>query len=308
MTRSSGHRVLLLGAAGFIGRHLAAYLADAGNSVIAATRQPARFDHPLIQNVVERWDEAAQFARWLPGCGAVIHAASSSTPGSSEARPQLDGNLRTTLAMIEALQETPSCRALFFSSGGTLYGDRDTPAVETDPLRPRSYHGAGKAAAEHFIHAWATQYEGTAILLRPSNVFGPGQPARRGFGIIPAAFECALYEQPLRIWGDGSSVRDYLYVDDLLSLCTAALNADHASGAHVYNAASGEAVRLATLLDHIDDITGRPIQRIYDPARRVDVRSIVADSEAARAMFGWTPHTSLVKGLQRTWQWYSTKP
>lgn len=308
MTRTSGHRVFLLGAAGFIGRHLARHLADAGNTVIAATRQPAEFDHPRIQNVVERWEESAQFANLLPQCSAVIHAASSSTPGSSDARPQLDGNLRTTLAMIEALQETPSCRVLFFSSGGTLYGDRDTPALESDPLRPRSYHGAGKAAAEHFFHAWATQYEGTAIVLRPSNVFGPGQPARLGFGIIPAAFACALSGRPLRIWGDGSSVRDYLYIDDLLALCVAALGANLVPGAHVYNAASGEAVGLDALLDRIDAVTGKPILRIHEPARRVDVRSILADTGAARAAFGWTPNTPLDEGLQRTWQWYCTRP
>jgi len=308
MTRTTGHSVFLLGAAGFIGRHLALHLADAGNTVIAATRHPVEFDHSRIRNVVDRWDEVSQFANWLPKCTAAIHAASSSTPGSSDARPQLDGNLRTTLAMIEALQETPSCRVLFFSSGGTLYGDRDTPAIETDPLRPRSYHGAGKAAAEHFFQAWATQYQGTAIVLRPSNVFGPGQPARKGFGIIPAAFECALHGQPLRIWGDGWSVRDYLYIDDLLALCATALDADQAPGTHVYNAASGEAVGLDALLDHIEVVTGKPILRIHEPARRVDVRSIIADSGAAQRAFGWTPHTSLDEGLQRTWQWYCTKP
>jgi UDP-glucose 4-epimerase len=297
----------VLGAAGFIGRHLALHFANAGNTVIAATRHPAEFDHPRIQSVVERWDEAAQFARWLPGCRAAVHAASSSTPGSSDARPQLDGNLRTTLAMIEALQEAPSCRVLFFSSGGTLYGDRATPAIETDPLRPRSYHGAGKAAAEHFLHAWATQYEGTVTMLRPSNVFGPGQSARKGFGIIPAAFECALHGQPLRIWGDGSSVRDYLYIDDLLALCAGVLDAKPAPGAYVYNAASGEAIRLDALLDRIEAVTGRTFQRILEPARRVDVHSIVSDARAARDSFNWTPGVPLTTGLERTWQWYCTR-
>lgn len=307
MTPTSGHSVFVLGAAGFIGRHLALHFANAGNTVIAATRRPAEFDHPRIQNVVARWDEAAQFAHWLPECSAAIHAASSSTPGSSDARPQLDGNLRTTLAMIEALQEAPSCRVLFFSSGGTLYGDRDTPAIETDPLRPRSYHGAGKAAAEHFLQAWATQYEGRVTMLRPSNVFGPGQPAREGFGIIPAAFECALHGQPLRIWGDGSSMRDYLYIDDLLALCAGVLDADSAPGAYVYNAASGEAIRLDALLDRIEAVTGRTFQRILEPARRVDVHSIVSDARAARESFNWTPGVPLATGLERTWQWYRTR-
>lgn len=302
----SDDAIFLLGAGGFIGRRLAERFANAGVPVIAATRHPAQFEHPAIQNVVAPWDDRAQFAQWLPRCRAIVHAASSSTPGSSAAQPQLDGNLRTTLAVVEALQETPACRLLFLSSGGTLYGDRQAPAREDDPLRPRSYHGAGKAAAEHFLHAWATQYGGTAVLLRPSNVYGPGQSARRGFGIIPTALDCALHGTPLSIW-DGSTVRDYLYVDDLLDLCAATLTHSFEPGAHVFNAAFGEGVTLNALIDRIDAVTGRPIERRYEAARRVDVHTITADTTAARSTFGWSPAIDLDEGLHRTWQWYSTQ-
>ncbi|MCC8362495.1 NAD-dependent epimerase/dehydratase family protein [Lysobacter sp. A6] len=298
--------IFLLGAGGFIGRHLAGRFAQAGIPVIAATRQPTAFDHPGIRNVVAPWDDREQFAQWLPQCRAIVHAASSSTPGSSAAKPQLDGNLRTTLAMIEALQDTPACRLLFLSSAGTLYGDREAPAREDDPLRPRSYHGAGKAAAEHFVHAWATQYGGTAVLLRPSNVYGPGQPARRGFGIIPAAFDCALHGTPLTIF-DGSTVRDYLYIDDFMALCDATLDAPLDGGAHVFNAAYGEGVSLDTLIDRIDAVTGRAIERRYQAARRVDIHTITADTTAARSTFPWSPAITLDEGLRRTWQWFSTQ-
>ena len=298
--------IFLLGAGGFIGRHLAGRFANAGIPVVAATRQETAFDHPNIRNVVAAWDDYAQFAHWLPQCRAIVHAASSSTPGSSAAQPQLDGNLRTTLAMIEALQDTPACRVLFLSSGGTLYGDREAPAREDDPLRPRSYHGAGKAAAEHFLRAWATQYGGTAVMLRPTNVYGPGQPARHGFGIIPTAFDCALHGTPLPIW-DGSTVRDYLYVDDLLTLCAATLERPLDAGAHVFNAAFGEGIALDALIDRIDAATGCPIERRYEAARRVDVHTITADNTAARATFGWSPAIALDEGLRRTWQWFSTR-
>lgn len=299
--------VFLLGAGGFIGRHLASRLASAGREVIAATRHPVAFAHPAIRNVVRSWDERAQFAEWIARCGAVVHAASSSTPGSSAAQPQLEGNLRTTLALIEALQDSPSCRLLFLSSGGTLYGDRDSPAREDHPLRPRSYHGAGKIAAEVFIQAWARQYEGTAVVLRPTNIYGPGQPPRQGFGIIPAALDCALHGQALTIWGDGSAVRDYLYIDDFLALCEAALAQGLDPGAHVFNAACGEPVSLAALLDRIEAITGRGIERRHQPARRVDIHSITADNSAARSTFHWSPAIDLDEGLRRTWQWFSTR-
>ncbi len=298
--------VLILGAAGFIGRHLAEAIASSGRTVIAATRQAATFKHPLIRNVAASFDSADGFKSLLADSCAIVHAASVSTPSSSAAQPQLDGNLRTTLALIEALQACPDRRLLYLSSGGTLYGDRDRSAREDDPLRPRSYHGAGKAAAEHFVHAWSMQYGGTAIVLRPSNVYGPGQFPRHGFGIIPTAFQCARDGKPLTIWGDGSTLRDYLYVDDLVSLCHASLSHDLPTGTHVFNAAHGEGVSLNALLDAIDATTSLPLQREYQETRRVDVGRIVPDNTLARATFDWQPSTSRQQGLHLTWQWFNT--
>ncbi|HEY0661555.1 MAG TPA: NAD-dependent epimerase/dehydratase family protein [Lysobacter sp.] len=300
--------VLILGAAGFIGRHLSETLARSGTPVIAATRSPAAFVNPGISNVVAPFDDPTHFVPLLARCHAVIHAASSSTPGSSAAQPQLDGNLRPTLALIEALQACPNRRLVYLSSGGTLYGDRERAAREDDPLRPRSYHGAGKAAAEHFAHAWATQYDGTVVVLRPSNVYGPGQLPRQGFGIIPTAFDCALRGEPLTVWGDGSTIRDYLYVDDLVALCGLVLATDLPLGAHTYNVAYGEGISLDTLLDAVDETTGRPLRREHQSPRRVDVHRIVPDSSAVRAALGWHPTTRLEQGLRETWQWFATRP
>lgn len=300
-------KILILGAAGFIGRHLAERMAAQGKEVFAATRSPATFNHPRICNIVASYEHASDFGPLVEQADAVIHAASSTTPGSTAAKPQLEGNLRTTLALIEALQAAPECRVLFLSSAGTLYGDRDRPAREDDALRPRSYHGAGKAAAEFFLQAWTTQFSGTAVVIRPSNVYGPGQSAGKGFGIIPAALECALHGRPLTIWGDGSNVRDYLFVEDFVALCERALAATFDPGAHVFNAAYGEGLTLTALLDRIDAVTRRPVQRVHAPARAVDVHSITVDGEAARSRLEWQPSISVEEGLRRTWQWFSTR-
>jgi len=284
--------------------HLAQTLASHGVPVIAASRKTLTYSDSLIENVIADYDQADHFAPLLERCSAVVYAASSSTPGSSEARPQLDGNLRPTLALIEALQLHPSCKLIYISSGGTLYGDRDGAALETDPLRPRSYHGAGKAAAEHFIHAWAIQYQGSAIILRPSNVYGPGQPYRPGFGIIPSAFHSALLDQELALWGDGEAVRDYLYIDDFVGLCRHALAVESPQSIRIYNASGSCGVSLNALVDEIDKVIGRRVRRRYEPARRVDVRTIVPDNTAARVALDWSPSTSLPHGLARAWQWF----
>lgn len=303
-----GSGVLILGAGGFIGRSLAERLAGRGVPVLAATRQPQTFAHPTIRNVVAAYDTASHFQPLMPAVGAIVHAASTSTPASSAAQPQLDGNLRTTLALIEAMQVTTPPNLLYLSSGGTLYGDCPKPATENSPLRPRAYHGAGKIAAEAFIHAWTEQFGGTSVILRPSNVYGPGQTPQPGFGAIATAMACARDGVSFTIWGDGTSIRDFLYVDDLLALCEAALERPMPRGHHVFNAAQGIGTSLSTLLDEIDRVTGRPLTRLYKPARSVDLHSITLDTVSARTHLLWEPTITLNEGLQRTWQWISKQP
>lgn len=302
MTYLAEKTVLILGAGGFIGRSLSERLAAQGLFVLAATRQPSSFSHPLIENVVAPYDTADHFKSLVAKASVVIHAASTSTPASSAAQPQLDGNLRATLALIESLQIPNPPRLLYLSSGGTLYGDCAEPANERAPLRPRAYHAAGKVAAEAFIHAWTEQYGGTAVILRPSNVYGPGQAPREGFGAIPTAMTCALEGIPFTIWGNGTSVRDYLYIDDLLELCEAAMGSVLPHGHHIFNAAQGVGTSLNALLDAIDQTTGRPLLRDYQPARGVDLHRIALQTTAARKAFGWQATTTLCEGLQSTWQ------
>lgn len=308
MKPSDGQAVLILGAGGFIGRHLAERLAERGRAVLAATRQPQSFANPCISNVVAPFDSAAQFQRLLSNVDSVVHAASISTPSSSAAYPQLDGNLRATLALIEAMQVAAPPRLVYLSSGGTVYGDSFAPAREDADIRPRSYHGAGKVAAEAFVNAWTEQYAGVAVVLRPSNVYGPGQLSRPGFGVVATAMACARAGKPFTIWGDGTSIRDYLFVDDLMDLCEAALERPLPIGRHLFNAAHGRGVTLNTLLDTIDRTTGRPLIRNHLPTRGVDVHSITLNASAALKQLGWRSCTPLDAGLHRTWQWAQRQP
>ena len=84
---------------------------------------------------------------------------------------------------------------------------------------PISYHGAGKVAVEAFLHAYASLSRGSVTILRPSNLYGPGQPYRKGFGIVRTILEHIRSGIPIEIWGDGEIVRDYIYIDDFLKIC-----------------------------------------------------------------------------------------
>jgi nucleoside-diphosphate-sugar epimerase len=276
-----------IGVGGFIGSRLALRLAHVGHKVIAATRSPVTFDHPRIRNVVGSRDERSQFAKRL---------SPSSAPGAIAAQPQLDGYLRTILTIIRTVQDAGPRRLLFLSIGGTPCGDRTEPEREDDSLRPVLYHGASNMAAEYFIWAWTVQY---VVLLRRS-IFGPEQATRQGFGFIAAAFAYALSGRALVTLGEGRFGRDYLYIDDLVEAMRKALRSPLPAGVHACKVSSGTTL---DFLDRIDRVMSKPLQRLAQPARRIDIRSIALANSWAKALFEWSPTAELEDGLQRTWSW-----
>ena len=294
-------KVLVVGAAGFIGQHLVRALAAGGVSVIAQVQQRQGDFGPGVPIVTA--DTAAQTL--LQGCDAVAWLASGTTPAGSASDPLLElrSNLAPLLKLLQTLQSRPDCHLLYVSSGGTLYGDVDRPAAESLAAHPRSYYAAGKAAAEHFIEAWCQQHSGTATALRPSNVYGPGQTLHGGFGVIPAAMGCLLRDAPMTLWGDGESLRDYLYIDDFIAACMAVLQRPPPQGLRVFNVCSGQATSLQQLLALIEQVAERTLQREQHPERAVDLRRVLLDGTRIRETLGWAPRTSLQTGLRHTWRW-----
>jgi UDP-glucose 4-epimerase len=301
--------ILVLGAGGFVGRHLVRSLVARAERIITITRQPVDFGTTKVDSFVGDLREPGQFMPFIARSRAVVHLASGSTPGSSagNAMAELHDNLQPTLALLQALQREPQTKLLYLSSGGSLYDANSYElATETADVHPRSYHGAGKIAAEHFISAWCSQCGGTATIVRPSNIYGPGQTERTGFGIVPAGFGKTLRGETLTVWGDGSAIRDYLYIDDLTTLCMSILAADMPMGSRIFNAASGIGVSLNDLLDTMEAVTGKKLRRTYDVGRSVDAQRVVMDATLAKRQYGWTPKTPLHEGLRQTWNWFTT--
>jgi UDP-glucose 4-epimerase len=307
----AGH-VLILGASGFVGHALATRLAGSGVrvSLLARSVRPDWSMQPGIEYYQASMDDTGVLGGVLPSCDWVIHLACDTVPGTTAgAHAEAAGNLLPTLKFLDLLKVHRGVRLLFVSTGGAIYGDVDSDWVneDCDPA-PLSYYGAGKAAVEAFVRAFGHQESRDAVILRPSNLYGPGQMVRPGFGIIPALLNAADTGQRFEIWGDGGTVRDFLYVGDFLDLCERILAAPARTGVRTWNAGSGEGHSLNDLCRRVEEVTGRRIERHYSPARRVDVRRIVLDSRRATAELGWSPATRLQEGLTRTWQWFTKNP
>lgn len=298
--------VAVLGAGGFVGSQLVNTLKKNGNEVIALLHDEKN-EHVDKKALIGEFLTPEEFSTPLQKAHTLIHVASSSTPGSTAGHPlnELEGNLRPTLSLLAALQNAPHCRLVYVSSGGTLYGDTaDRPATETDSLHPCSYYGAAKAAAEHFINAATVQFSLKTTILRPSNLYGPGQAPRHGFGVIPTAFKHALSGTPLTIWGDGSAVRDYLYIDDFIDLCCNLIEQPMPTGSRTFNVASGQSVSLTELIELIRRVTKAPIPTRHLPSRAADVTHSTLDITQVKKITGWLPKTSLEDGLSRSWEWW----
>lgn len=303
--------VLLIGAGGFVGQALLDAFGRRGESVIAVSRSDFAVSNQKVERHVRSMREVSDYAPLLARVRAVVHVASTSTPGTSAGLPvqELEENVLPTVALLQAMQARPHIPLIYVSSGGSLYSRVVSGASdELAAVYSRSYHGAGKIAAEHFIEAWCNQFHGDAIVLRPSNLYGPGQHERAGFGVVPAAFGKLLRGEVLHVWGDGSAERDYLYIDDFTRLVLAALDTAHHDGFHIFNACNGGSIDLNGLFALIERVAGQPLRRTYDAGRPVDAPSVWMQAARARRTFGWLAKVDLSDGLERTWRWFSTLP
>jgi UDP-glucose 4-epimerase len=293
---------LVTGDTGFLGRALVERLEADG--------QVARVAHSLscnsgalvacdLDSTVEEWRAA------MEGCVGVFHLAWATVPSTANANPlgDLETNVAGTVRLLEALRQRPDIPITFASSGGTVYGEPDTlPLPEHHPLRPKTAYGVSKTAAEHYALLYRRMWGVDARVVRLSNPFGPGQDIKGQLGAASIFAARALAGERIDIWGDGSAIRDYIYVDDAISgfLATMLAPPDRFSAMDpVVNIGSGRGVSLRELISLLTHILDKPIEVTYKPARDFDVRANVLDITRARSLLGWSPKISLEEGLSR---------
>ncbi|MEM0953557.1 MAG: NAD-dependent epimerase/dehydratase family protein [Pseudomonadota bacterium] len=304
---------VILGGSGFMGSSLAKRFSQQGEQVITVSRSPMQSFSASHRHYDITLDDRRALASLVSDADFVFHLASDTTPGSSRLQPGLEvsNNLLPMAGLLECLQENPGATLVYVSSGGAIYDT--TPAIastattlgESSPTAPPSYYGAGKLAAEALIHAYHQQTRQTVVILRPSNVYGPGQRAKTQFGIIPTLCQCLQERKPFTIWGDGSAVRDYVYVDDFLALCEAVTQHAWANtDFQTLNAGTGTGCSIVQLCELLEDIANVPLERDFQAPRGVDTGQVILDSLRAQELLGWRAGTPLKEGLKQTWQWY----
>jgi UDP-glucose 4-epimerase len=296
---------LVLGGCGFIGSHVVDALIAEGHSVTVLDRSPEHYRQTPTSVRYEFADfgDRMTLFRVLTGKDVVFHLVSTTVPGISNFDPRADvsGNLLGTLGLIEAMTSLDIRRIVYLSSGGTVYGNAEKePIPEDHPLRPINSYGIVKVAVESYLELYHRTHGLNPIVIRPSNPFGPRQGHTGVQGVISTFLRRIRNGQPIEIWGDGSVVRDYLYVVDLADLCVRAATANITG---VLNAGSGVGRSLTDIVAAVTRTTGSSIDPIFKPGRAVDVPRSVLDVSRAKDLLGWTASTDFDFALIKTWKW-----
>ncbi|MDX6617025.1 MAG: UDP-glucose 4-epimerase [Solirubrobacterales bacterium] len=291
---------------GLIGSHTATELLERGHPVTVYSRSFSNGleDAPERGSGLELVSGEIADAR-LDGLVAaaeiVFLLAGSSTPALSDRDPvaSVSGSLEPGLIVLEAARRGSTKRVVLASSGGTVYGNVDqVPTPEDAPLRPISVHGVNSLALEGYAAMYARKHGLEPIVLRYSNVYGPGQRSRHGQGVIAAWLDALSRDRPIELIGEDAVQRDFVFADDAArATADAALLAERPG---TYNV-GGETHSLAEVLELIESASGRRLEVQRSPGREVDVPVTGLDCSRLLGQTGWQPAVSLPDGIARTW-------
>ncbi len=306
-------RVLVTGGCGFIGANLAPMLRARGHSVRLLdnlSRGSAAFlDDPAAYELVEAdiRDEAA-VGRACADRDAVIHLAAYGSVVESVASPgeNFQINVEGTFKVLNAARMAGVQRVVFASTGGALIGNATPPVNEQALPRPISPYGASKLAGEGYCCAFANAYGMSVTALRFANVIGPISWHKKG--AVTAFFKAIMNGEPIRIFGDGSATRDFLYVDDLCRGIVAGFEAALPQF-NVFHLASGRETSVRELAEIARQAGGRPDHPIVQDLKRPgEVERNFATFDLAREQLGFAPTVSIEESMARTWAWMHAQP
>ena len=274
------------------------------------SRRPEIF-RPPIKGVDYRFGEFGNqtfLDDCLVGIDTVIHLLSSTTPKDSNEDMAFDieNNLIQTVRALQVFTKSDVKKVVFISSGGAIYGNPEKcPVKEDSVVSPLCSYGVVKYAIEKYLELFRNLFGLQSVVLRVANPFGPRQNPIGIQGIVSNALNNVLQAKPVVIWGDGSAVRDFFYVEDLADAIYKATIND--TSTNIINIGSGIGTSIRELLRLIQETIDLKFEVRFEKSRDFDVKEIFLDISRAKTEIGWVPQSSIIDGLQSTWNFFNRK-
>lgn len=235
----------------------------------------------------------------------IVHLAWNNSPNkpSDSISEDIEQNVSGSISIFDQCIKKGAKSIVFISSGGGVYGKpKYLPIDENHPTVPLSVYGASKLAVEHYLRLLTKGTKTKAIILRISNPYGKYQKPFSGQGVISTFLASTILGRSVTIWGDGTAIRDYLYIDDLNEVIYRACSVDEPY--IIANIGSGKGTSVHEVMKIIQDITGKQLKANFVKKTYAETDANVLDCSFAELAFAWKPQIGLEEGIRRMFkQW-----
>jgi len=299
--------ILILGAAGFIGTNLTLNLSKNKDDKITLVDKNKEYfvniEKKCLKNVTIKeasLDEKMDFSI-LDGQDIVYHLVSSNVPTTSNQHISHDiqANVLFSSYLFDACVEHSVKKVVFISSGGTVYGKEATcPLSEETPTNPISSYGIQKITIEKLLYLYNYMYGLDYRIIRLANPYGPYQRPNGVLGAVTTFTYKAIKREEIQVYGDGSVVRDYIYIDDAINAIIKVVNGENKH--HTFNLGCGYGTSIKELLLTIEKALGIELKIVYRAGRTVDVPVNYLDISRYEKYYGKLNPISLEEGIKRT--------
>jgi UDP-glucose 4-epimerase len=308
IVKSNPTNTLVIGGSGYIGSYLVPQFVATGRGVTVLGRSTfPRYELPEGAVYVSGdFSQHDLIINLLASHQEVIHLAYATVPNTSFENPLADllQNLPATVQLFSEVADRGG-KLILVSSGGTVYGEAlELPILETHPTKPISPYGVTKLTLENYAHLYAVTHGLQFVCVRPANAFGVGQRPFVGQGFIATAMASAMRGQPIKIFGQSGTIRDYIYVSDLADGIVSVLERGRLS--ETYNLGSGIGLSNMDVIKAITPLmkeVGKEVRVEHLPERAFDVKANVLDSTKLHEHTGWEPKVKFTDGLSHACQW-----
>lgn len=270
-------KILVLGGNGFIGKNLCTYISSMGHDVISFDTDYGFRESTKITYVKGDFFQDDDLIPYLKDVDVVFHAISTINPGNSNNK-YMQGYTHDFLQSVKLcdLSKQYHFKIIYLSSGGTVYGFQTHMPIDEETLAiPINHYGNLKLCIENTFRTFNKQFNTNVIIARIANPYGPGQDYSKGVGFIDAALKRAIHNQTIEIWGDGTVIRDYIYIDDVCHMLASLIYYEGKES--VFNISSNSGVSQNEIIKIIHKMVP-DISVKYLPARSVDVPAIILNN------------------------------